>query len=198
MKISALFHDITRVETDILIAPIWSDARPPGGLAGRADWYLCGFLSRLILAGRLRGEPGETTLVAVQGKLLAPRLLLVGMGPRAAVAARAYADHLRHAAEVVGDLKLSSVALEMPPADARTSLRTLLGELCEAFSDVVRAGEGELQILAGAEEECESWRKAIREAFPRGHGYASPASRRTPRPTGSEGRRPRTEDPDLA
>lgn len=173
MKINALFHDVTRVEADILVAPLWSDLRPPRGLAGRADWYLCGFLSRLILEDRLRGEPGETTLVAVQGRFHAPRLLLVGLGPRSALPARDYAAHLRHIAQVVRDLKLASVAIEMPPPEERLNLGSLLGELGEAFADVILTGEGELQILAGSEEECEAWRKTIREAFPRGYRHAS-------------------------
>lgn len=172
MKIGALFHDVTRVETEILVAPVWSDVRPPRGLAGRADWYLCGFVSRLMRAGTVRGTPGETTLVAVQGKLLAPRLLLLGCGPRRPVDAAALGGHLRHAAQVVRDLGLTAVALEMPPADPRASLRSLIAELGDAFAGA--AGDGEVQILAGSEEECESWRKAIRESFPRGHRGGAP------------------------
>jgi hypothetical protein len=174
MKIGAVFNDVTRVETEILVAPVWSDVRPPRGLAGRADWYLGGFVSRLIRAGTVRGTPGETTLVAVQGKLLAPRLLLLGCGPRGPVGAAALGEHLRHAAAVVRDLGLATVGLEVPPADVRTSLRSLVGEVGEAFAGVAAAEDGEVQILAGTEEECESWRKAIRESFPRGHRGGSP------------------------
>jgi hypothetical protein len=61
VKIGALYHDVTRVEADLLVAQLWSGDRPPRGIAGFADWHLCGFLSRLILAGRLRGDAGETT-----------------------------------------------------------------------------------------------------------------------------------------
>ena len=48
MKIGALYHDLTRVEADLLVAPLWSGDRPPRGVAGLADWHLCGFLSRLM------------------------------------------------------------------------------------------------------------------------------------------------------
>ena len=37
MKIGALYHDVTRVEADLLVAPLWSDDRPPQGIAGFAD-----------------------------------------------------------------------------------------------------------------------------------------------------------------
>jgi hypothetical protein len=179
VKISAVFHDVTRVESDCLVAPLWRGERPPRGLAGRADWHLCGFISRLILAGRLSGEIGETTLVAAQGKLVAPRLLLLGLGPRGAVDATAASGHLQRAAAVVGGLRLSSVALELPPVDSRPAMRALLGELGETFAGALPPGEGEIQILAATEDECERWRAAIRDAFPR--GQVRSATARLPR-----------------
>jgi hypothetical protein len=170
VKISALWHDVTRVEAELLVAPVRSGERPPRGLAGRADWHLCGFLSRLILAGRILGEEGETTLVAVQGRLHAARLLLLGIGPRGPVTVQDCAAYLHRAAAAAGDLKVASVALEMPAADPRLGLRPLLRDLGDAFSGNLPAGEGEIQILAGTEEECEVWRRTIRDVFPRGQG----------------------------
>ena len=169
MRIGALFHDVTRLEADLLVAPLWADERPPHGLAGRADWHLCGFLSRLILEGRLSGAAGETTLVAAQGRLLAPRLLLLGCGGREApfdaVAGSALAER---AAAVASGLKISSVAIEIPVSDTRAGLRSLVTRIGDMFTGVLPPNEGEVQVLAGSEEECERWRAAIREAFPRG------------------------------
>jgi hypothetical protein len=169
VKIGALYHDVTRVEADLLVAPLWSGDRPPQGVAGYADWHLCGFLSRLILAGRLAGAPGETTLIAVQGRLLAPRLLLLGCGGRGSTFdADAGVAHARRAAAVAGDLKVSSVAIEVPVHESREGLRALVTRIGDAFAGVLPPNEGEVQILAGSEEECERWRAAIRDAFPRG------------------------------
>jgi hypothetical protein len=169
VKIGALHHDLTRVEADLLIAPLRSGDRPPRGIAGFADWHLCGFLSRLILDGRLRGEEGETTLVAVQGRLLCPRLLLLGCGDQGATFdAETGAAHAERAARVAGGLKVSSVAIELPVSDTRSGLRALVTGVVDSFAGVLPPNEGEVQILAGSEEECERWRAAIREAFPRG------------------------------
>lgn len=169
MKIGALYHDLTRVEADLIVAPLWSGDRPPRGIAGFADWHLCGFLSRLILAGRLGGSSGETTLVAVQGRLLAPRLLLLGCGGRGQpFDAAAGVAHAELAAGVAGALKVSSVAIEIPVSDTRAGLRSLVARIGDIFAGVLPPNEGEVQVLAGSEEECERWRAAIRDAFPRG------------------------------
>ena len=169
MKIGALYHDVTRVEADLLVAPVWSGDRPPGGIAGLADWHLCGFLSRLILAGRLHGQLGETTLIAVQGRLLAPRLLLLGCGRRdGPFDAESGVAHAARAAAVAGDLKVTSVAIEVPVSETRAGLRSLVTRIGDAFAGVLPPNEGEVQVLAAGEEECERWRAAIRDAFPRG------------------------------
>lgn len=169
MRIGALYHDVTRVEADLLVAPLRSGDRPPRGVAGFMDWHLCGFLSRLILDGRLSGALGETTLVASQGRLLAPRLLLLGCGPREApFDAEAGAAHAERAARVAAGLGISSVAIEVPVTDTRAGLRSLVTRIGDTFAGALPPNEGEVQLLAGSEEECERWRAAIREAFPRG------------------------------
>lgn len=168
MKIGALYHDVTRVEADLLVAPLWRGERPPRGLAGRADWHLCGFLSRLILAGRVSGAPGETTLVAVQGRLAVPRLLLLGCGERGPFDAAAGEAHARRGASAARDLKVSSVAIEVPVRDSRAGLRELVLRIGDAFAAALPPNEGEVQLLAGSEAECELWRAALRDAFPRG------------------------------
>ena len=181
MKIGALYYDVTRVEADLLVAPMWSGDRPPRGVAGFADWHLCGFLSRLILDGRMLGDAGETTLIAVQGRLLAPRLLLLGYGPHdSPFDVDAGAAHAGRAALVARDLKISSVAIEVPVSDTRAGLRSLVTRIGDAFAGVLPPNEGEVQVLAQSEEECERWRAAIRDAFPRGtaHGHGPALPRR--------------------
>jgi hypothetical protein len=178
MRIGALFHDVTRLEADLLVAPIWAGDRPPHGLAGRADWHLCGFISRLILDGRLRGEAGETTLVAVQGRLPAPRLLLLGSGAGRPFDAAMGAAHAARAAAVAADLKVSSVVLEMPVRDTRPALGALVARVADLFARALPPNEGEVQLLAGSEAECELWRAALRDAFPRGAASGAPRLQR--------------------
>lgn len=190
MKIGAIHHDLTRIEADLLVAPLWSGDRPPRGVAGFADWHLCGFLSRLILDGRLLGADGETTLIAAQGRLLAPRLLLLGRGPRGPLFdAAAGAAHAARAAQVARDLKVSTVAIEIPVLDTRAGLRALVTRIGDLFAAVLPPNEGEVQVLAHGDEECERWRGAIRDAFPRGtaRGRGPAPARRQGGATGHAG-----------
>jgi len=65
---------------DGIVSPVYSDERPLRGVAGHADWRLNGFLSRLVMEERLRGDSGEWLLVHTQGRLPYTHLFLVGMG----------------------------------------------------------------------------------------------------------------------
>jgi hypothetical protein len=72
---------IERAVSDVLVATFFEDDRPLRGGAGRADWRLCGTLSRLLEAGRLRGSAGDAALVGTGSAFASPRLLLLGLGP---------------------------------------------------------------------------------------------------------------------
>ena len=73
---------LERVDSQIVVAGFFSDERPLRGGAGRADWRLCGGLSRRIVAGDLSGLRGEALLMGCGRALRAPRLLLLGLGER--------------------------------------------------------------------------------------------------------------------
>ncbi|MCB9730407.1 MAG: hypothetical protein H6744_03750 [Deltaproteobacteria bacterium] len=68
---------------DLLILTVFADERPLPGLAGLADWRLCGALSRWFLEGFVTGEAGERVLYPTRGRLSHPKLFLLGLGPRA-------------------------------------------------------------------------------------------------------------------
>lgn len=73
---------LERTEGEIAVVGFFADERPLRGGAGRADWRLCGGLSRMIESGDLSGMSGEALLIASGPALLAPRLLLLGLGER--------------------------------------------------------------------------------------------------------------------
>ncbi len=56
------------------------DDRPLRGPAGRADWRMCGRISRHLLEGRFDGRRGENLLMGTSGRLVFPRLFLFGLG----------------------------------------------------------------------------------------------------------------------
>ena len=127
MKIGALHHDLTRIEADLLVAPLWSGDRPPRGLAG-----LRGLAPlRLSLAAdprrpaarrRRRDDPGRRAGPAARPAAAAARLRRAGAPVRRRSGRRARG----RAAAVAGDLKLSSVAIEIPVTETRAGLRSLV------------------------------------------------------------------------
>ncbi|HZZ86044.1 MAG TPA: M17 family peptidase N-terminal domain-containing protein [Anaeromyxobacteraceae bacterium] len=54
--------------------------RPLQGLAGYADWRLCGALSRAIRAGHFDGGYGEALLIPSAGRLPVDRIFCFGLG----------------------------------------------------------------------------------------------------------------------
>ena len=67
---------------DVLVTPFFACDRPLRGPAARADWRLCGRLSDHLQREDLTGERGEAALFPTGGRLRAPLLMAVGLGPR--------------------------------------------------------------------------------------------------------------------
>ena len=96
------------------MAGFFETDRPLRGAASRADWRLCGMISRLVAAGRLSGAEDDALLVPTGTRMRAPRLLVVGLGRPTPFGA---AEVSRAAAGMLGralDLGLESVALAIP------------------------------------------------------------------------------------
>lgn len=166
-RITAFYQDITRVKADILVAGITTDLRPPRGLAGKVDWYMGGFLSRQILGGMLDGRPGVMTLIAIQEKLLTPRLLLVGVGG-GAMTHEDVALSFRPVGDTIRELGLQKVALEIPAIETpKSGTYDIVTGIMKGFRRAFKEERGpgtycEIQILARTEEESEGWRRVLR------------------------------------
>jgi hypothetical protein len=65
---------------DVVATGFFLDERPLRGASGWIDWRLNGRLSRLIQAKRLTGEWKETILIPSEGRIVAPLILLIGLG----------------------------------------------------------------------------------------------------------------------
>ncbi len=82
VTVSVIFQDIRKVQSDAIVVGMFEDVRPLKGIAGQLDWLLCGSLSALVLANRLRGALGEVALFTSRGKVPSPKIFVVGLGPR--------------------------------------------------------------------------------------------------------------------
>ena len=102
---------LERVDADIAVAGFFTDERPLRGGAARADWRLCGGLSRRIESGDLSGKSGEAMLIGCGRALRAPRLMLLGLGDRQVYDQLRVSDETREALARCRQLNLQRVAL---------------------------------------------------------------------------------------
>ncbi len=105
---------IERIASDAVVVSFFDGDRPLRGDAGRVDWRLCGALSRLLVDGVIEGAAGDAVLLPGDGRLRAPRLLVLGLGDAngfGTVDAKRFA---RDAVLRLGRLRASTVALGLP------------------------------------------------------------------------------------
>lgn len=129
---------LERVEAEIAVAGFFSDERPLRGGAGRADWRLCGGLSRRIEAGDLAGRSGEALLIGCGRALRAPRLLLLGLGARSEFDASRLRDEIRGAVLRCRGLRCARVGLSplgLAPDDLPRHAPALVAGLRAAWSE---------------------------------------------------------------
>lgn len=129
---------LERIESEIAVAGFFVDDRPLRSGAARADWRLCGGLSRRIESGDLSGKSGEALLIGCGRALRAPRLMLLGLGDRHAFDQVRATDEMRAALERCRRLQLRQVALS-PLGIAADDLprhgAALIEGIREAWSD---------------------------------------------------------------
>ncbi|MFN0063343.1 MAG: M17 family peptidase N-terminal domain-containing protein [Myxococcaceae bacterium] len=101
---------------DALLLFIGEDERPLQGLSGMVDWRMCGRLSRLLQENFFQGSAGETLLLPSMGRIDAPRIFVMGVGPLASLTSPGVEHLLARGVEVLQKAKISSVALEPPGA----------------------------------------------------------------------------------
>jgi hypothetical protein len=77
------WKSLDALQSEAILAPLFSDERPLRGVLGLIDWRLCGFVSRMLQRGVLQGAAGEDVLIPLRPRLLVDKLLLFGLGPEA-------------------------------------------------------------------------------------------------------------------
>ena len=85
------------VGAEALIAPWFSDDRPLRGGAGRIDWRMCEFFSKLVDRSSVTDDPGSLFLLRTDERVRATSVLLVAIGKRTDVNPRVVEERLIHA-----------------------------------------------------------------------------------------------------
>jgi len=159
---------LERVESEIAVAGFFSDERPLRGGAARADWRLCGGLSRRIENGDLSGKSGEAMLIGCGRALAAPRLMLLGLGERQAYDQLRVSDEICQALGRCRKLRLQRIALTplgIAPDDVPRHAAALVAGILDAWQGAADPMTLEVCVpkaeLAGAFRAFESAREAV-------------------------------------
>ena len=105
---------LDEVGSEVVICGIWRDERPLTGLASLLDWRLAGRLSRLAKQGFLVGDVGEVLVVPARPRLPFDKLLVCGLGPRAAFDETTFRTVLARALDALTGLSVKKAVVELP------------------------------------------------------------------------------------
>jgi hypothetical protein len=105
---------IDEASAELIACAIFADERPMRGLAGLLDWRLGARLSALAKSDFLRGDEGEVVLVPGRPKLPFEKVLLLGLGPRAAFGDAVVRRVLGRLITTLDGLKVKRALVEIP------------------------------------------------------------------------------------
>lgn len=99
---------------EVVACSIWADERPLSGLAGLLDWRLAGRLSSLARDTFLAGTLGEVLFVPGKPRLGFDKVIVLGLGPRAAFGDDAFREAVRRLVSTLDGLAVRRAVVELP------------------------------------------------------------------------------------
>lgn len=111
---------LDQIGTEVLVAGVSVEDRPPRGVAGLVDWRLAGRISRLVLRGFLSGELGEVLLIPGGPRLPFDKVVLFGLGRKAEFEEAVFRSVVERIMATLAGLKARTAVVELPgrPFDA--------------------------------------------------------------------------------
>jgi hypothetical protein len=99
---------------EVCACSIWSDERPVRGFAGLLDWRLGGRLSALMKSGWVTGQAGERLLVPGKPHVPFEKVVVFGLGERAAFDEDAFRRAVTNVASTLSGLRVRRAVVELP------------------------------------------------------------------------------------
>lgn len=211
MKISVSATSVKDLWHEGLAMALFSDEKPPRGVAGMVDWRLGGMISRSIARGTIAGSYGETILFHPDSPFLGPwKILMVGLGEREQLTTdRIYGAgwSIMNTMHRIGCRDFTSSVpgtgrCELPPA---SMVEAYLSGMLDALSETGESPDGQTSIhlveapghisLVAAALHDRAARTGNLEAVDapaEGTGNPEPQDRHRQRKTGNEGNRYRS------
>ncbi|MBK7578611.1 MAG: leucyl aminopeptidase [Myxococcales bacterium] len=100
--------------TEVLLATLAEDERPPHGVAGLVDWRLSGRVSGLVAGGFATGSLGEVLLIPGKPKLPFDKVVFFGCGSREAFGERTFRTVVETMLSTLEGLRVRSAVVELP------------------------------------------------------------------------------------
>jgi hypothetical protein len=100
--------------TEVLVAGLAADERPPHGVAGLVDWRLSGRLSHLMESGFATGAVGEVLLMPGRPKMPFDKVLLFGIGPHLAFDETVFREVVEKVLTTLAGLRARTAVVELP------------------------------------------------------------------------------------
>jgi hypothetical protein len=100
--------------TEVLLACLVTDERPPHGVVGLVDWRLSGRVSRLIASGFATGAVGEVVLIPGRPKLTFDKVLLFGIGPRGQFTEHVFRSVVERMLSTLENLRIRNAVAQLP------------------------------------------------------------------------------------
>ena len=146
---------LDRVIAEVLVTPFFASDRPLRGPAARADWRLCGMISDRLQREELSGALGEAALFPTGGRMRAPLLLAIGLGPRPDFAEETLRGLARCATRKLLGLRSGVAAIAVPgEALSRIDTQRAVAIFLEGVAAVLaeRPSALRLRLVVAAEE----------------------------------------------
>ncbi|MEQ8272686.1 MAG: M17 family peptidase N-terminal domain-containing protein [Deltaproteobacteria bacterium] len=105
---------LDRLSVDAIALPFFQVRAQPRGVAGAADWRLCGRLARMLRDGVFLGALGEHTLMPSMGRFGAARLFLLGLGDPTDVTGPTIVGRLTNITSVLFEAGAKELAVAPP------------------------------------------------------------------------------------
>jgi hypothetical protein len=106
--------ELDGVGTEVLVAALFEDERPPRGVAGLFDWRSAGRLSRLLQEGYATGALGEVLMTPAKPCLPFDKVIFFGAGARAQFDDLIFGALVERILTTMEGLRTRSVVAQLP------------------------------------------------------------------------------------
>jgi hypothetical protein len=112
--VSPELAELDRVGMEVLVAALFSDEKPPRGVAGLFDWRSSGRLSKLIVDGYATGELGEVLMTPARPALPFDKVLFFGAGHSTEFDDNIFGALVERMLETMAGLRARAAVVQLP------------------------------------------------------------------------------------